>query len=217
MTWLAIIALALAMLAALVAAVRPRAGVEAIAAALMLGLAGYAWQGRPREAGAPHLPDVTLPASAAALVEERRLFTAPDRGAPSGGGALLLLADAMSRHGQYADAAAMLRGAVDHDPHNSEAWLAMGNALVSNAQGTLSPAARLAFARAAAADPQAPGPPFFLGLAMAQTGQVSAARDIWLALRARAPVDAAWRSDLDRRLRQADMAIMVMRGQGGNP
>ncbi|HWU02932.1 MAG TPA: cytochrome C biosynthesis protein, partial [Novosphingobium sp.] len=54
MIWLAVIALAVAVFAVLAGVLRaPRAGWEAIVAALMIGLAGYAAQGHPGVPGAP--------------------------------------------------------------------------------------------------------------------------------------------------------------------
>ena len=113
----------------------------------------------------------------------------------------------MTRHGQYADAATILRGAVEKDPANGQAWLAMANALVGHSQGMLSPAALYAYRRASAADPQAPGPPFFLGMALAQSGRLAEARTLWATLLARAPADAPWRADLGKRLEMLDRFI----------
>jgi cytochrome c-type biogenesis protein CcmH len=116
-------------------------------------------------------------------------------------------ADALARHGQYADAAEILRGAVAEDPGNGEAWLAMANALVGHAEGQLSPAALLAFRRAEMASPNHPGPPFFLGLALAQSGQLEQGRAIWAELLARSPADAPWREELVARLADLDAFI----------
>jgi predicted Zn-dependent protease len=58
-----------------------------------------------------------------------------------------MIADALMRHGDYADAATRLRGAVDKDPRDSAAWLAMASALVGHADGSLSPARSMPSAR----------------------------------------------------------------------
>ena len=201
MTWFLVILLAAAALAALLVlfpATRP--AWQAIAAVLLLGLAGYTLQGSPSQAGAPRARDETINEHPQAQVEARQAMAAHD----DQGDRYLTIADAMTRHGQYADAATVLRGAVEKDPRNGQAWLAMANALVGHAQGMLSPAAFQAYRRAAAADPQAPGPPFFLGLALAQSGRFAEARELWSKLLARAPADAPWRADLTKRLAMLD-------------
>src|SRR3546814_4542336 len=43
----------------------------------------------------------------------------------------MIVADALARQGQFANAAAMLREAVGRNPRDAEAWLALGNALRS--------------------------------------------------------------------------------------
>ena len=98
-------------------------------------------------------------------------------------------------------------GAVEKDPNNGEAWLAMANALVSHADGQLTPAALYAFQHASSAAPENPGPTFFLGLALAQSGRLDEAKQLWSELLQRSPPDAPWRSDLEMRLGRLDEFI----------
>src|SRR5690606_18598839 len=119
----------------------------------------------------------------------------------------LIIGDALARNGRYADAATVMLGAVEKDPKNGEAWLAMANALTSHADGQLTPASLFAFQRAADADPAHPGPPFFLGMALAQSGRVAEARNLWAELLQRTPPDAPWRADLEDRMKQIDAFI----------
>ena len=214
MTWLVIAVLALGVFVALALVFRvPRSGWEAIAAALVLGLAGYAVQGHPGLAGAPRLADEPVGLNDAMLVQEREKVSGKD----ASGNNWMMIADAMSRHGQYANAATILRGAVEKEPGNSDAWLAMANALVGHADGMLSPSALYAFRHASAADPAAPGPPFFMGLAMARSGRLAEARNLWAALLARSPKDAAWRPDLEQRLQRLDQMIDMAGKMGQTP
>jgi hypothetical protein len=60
----------------------------------------------------------------------------------------VIIADAMTRHGQYADAATVLLGAVENSGNDAEAWLALGDALYSAQGGQLSQAAVFAYDRA---------------------------------------------------------------------
>ncbi len=214
MIWVALSALAAGVALALWALTKaPRAGWEAVAATLLVGLAGYVFQGQPGLAGAPRAPDEAPAGSADAGIAQRQALAQ----APQGGNAWLMIADALARHGEYADAATVLRGALDKDPHNGEAWLALGNALVGHAGGALGPGALYAFREAQAADPNAPGPPFFLGLAMARSGQLVAARAQWAALLARSPANAPWRGQLAGELTRLDAMIAQARAEGAIP
>ena len=211
MTWVFVNALALVVFVVIAFAFRiPKGTREVVGTAVLLGLAGYALQGSPRQAGAPKEPQEQSgeEGASAAIAERGKL----------GGGAdmsdkHIVIADAMARHGQFADAAEVLRGAVEEDPRNAPAWLAMGNALVGHAEGTISPAATYAYGRAALAAPDSPGPPFFMGLALIESGRLAEGRAAWAGLLARTPKEAPWRGDLEKRLGELDS--FLARQQGG--
>lgn len=206
MTW--VLALALATVAFVVAAFvlrAPRKGWEAIGAALLLGVAGYALQARPDVPSSPTLPREQVTGDPTALVKARSLVT--NSGIPPTD-RWVVIADALARRGQFGDAAEVLRGSVEEDPKNAEAWLAMANALVAHADNALTPAALYAFRRASAAAPDHPGPPYFLGLALAQSGRFEDAKTLWLRLLAATPPDAPWHADLQDKLAKLD-AIMA--------
>lgn len=211
MGWVVAIGLALAAFATLAWAFRaPRQGWEAIGAALLVGLAGFAFQASPAQPGAPKQAEQRADTAGAALVEARRQLA-------SGGGSVagnrwVVIADALSRNGQYADAAAVVLGAVEQDPRNAEAWLALANNLTAHAEGNLTPAALHAYERAAETNPLDPGPPFFLGLALAGSGKLAEGRALWADLLERSPADAPWRDDLKARLERLDAFIAA---QGG--
>jgi cytochrome c-type biogenesis protein CcmH len=202
------LALALAAVAFVLAVVvlrAPRKGWEAIGAALLLGVAGYALQASPGVPAAPTLPREQVSGDPAASVMARSRVT---RSGIPPTDRWVVIADALTRRGQFADAAEVLRGSVEKDPKNAEAWLAMANALVAHADGTLTPAALYAFRRASAAAPEHPGPPYFLGLALAQSGRFEEARALWLRLLAATPPDAPWHADLRDKLARLD-ALMA--------
>lgn len=190
----------------------PRRGWEAVGAALLLGLAGYALQGSPDLPGAPK-PAVESLSDGSALVEARKQLGDGDS---RPGSSWLVIADAMTRNGQYGNAAGVLLGAVESNPRDGEAWLALANALVGHAEGNLSPAALLAFQNAAQSAPDHPGPPFFLGLALAQNGRLGDARTLWSDLLQRTPKNAPWREDLAMRLARLD-ALIAQQNQAGTP
>lgn len=205
MGWVLVGVLAIASFAALAWLFKaPRKGWEAIGAALMLGIAGYALQGSPAQPGAPKEAAPQTREGAAALVAARQEL-ARDGGANSS--SWVMISDALARNGQYSDAAGVVLGAVEKDPKNADAWLALGNYLMGHTEGVLSPAALYAYRRAAEADPLHPGPGFFMGLALAQNGRLAEGRAMWADLLARAPKDAPWRPDLEERLKRLDAFI----------
>ncbi|HEY6870567.1 MAG TPA: tetratricopeptide repeat protein [Novosphingobium sp.] len=216
MTWLAVIGLALAAFAVLALLAKSARGAwEAIGAALLLGVAGYAWQGSPRQPGAPKPPVEKIAGRAAEAVAERQALA---KGDPTAGDPMadkhVVIADALARHGQFADAAEVLRGAVERDPDNAEAWLAMANALVGHAEGNLSPAALYAYGQAARVAPDSPGPPFFMGMALLRAGRLAEGRAVWAELLARTPPGAPWRADLAGRLAELNAFLARPRQTG---
>lgn len=205
MSWILAIGLALAafLLVAFVLKA-PRSGWTAVGAALLFGIAGYALQARPGLAGAPKPYTEPFAEDAAAIVEARRIFSGSDL-PPSN--KWVVIADGLARNGQYDNAVEVLLGALDDDPDNAEAWLALANSLVAHADGLLTPAALYAYRKARDAAPDAPGPPFFLGLALAQSGRFAEARELWSKLLERAPADAPWREFVELQLNKLDGII----------
>lgn len=215
MTWVVVIGLAVLVMAFLLFVLKvPRGAREAVASALLLGLAGYVAQGHPALGGAPKAASEPVSGDAAAMVEARSKVT--NSGIPPNN-RWVVIADGLARNGQYADAAEILRGAIEADPKNTEAWLAMANALVAHADNTLTPAALYAYRRAIATDPNAPGPPFFLGLAYAQEGQLAEARALWAGAVERAPANARWREPLAEQLVRLDAVIAAQKAQSATP
>jgi cytochrome c-type biogenesis protein CcmH len=211
MIWVLLLILVAAVFAALVKLLKlPRLGWEWVGAALLLGLAGYALQGSPGQPGAPKPPVETARTADEALIAERQAM-----GSAFGSGqSWLIVADGLTRRGQYGAAAQVLRSGVQENPRDADLWVALGNALVGHGNGFISPAAQFAFQRAASIEPAHPGPPFFMGLALAQSGRLVEARTIWAELLERAPAEASYRPDLESRLARIDAMIT---SQGGAP
>ncbi len=174
----------------------PRSTLELLGAALLIGVAGYAWQGSPGLAGRPTPPpaDVRQPDSVFASERPKMM----ERFGTDA--AVLDAADAFHRQGWNRYAIAIIQGGLSRHPDSADLWVGLGNALVIHGGGMMSPAAELAFQRAAKINPDHPGPPFFMGLAYAQAGQLERAEAIWRGLLAKAPADAPWRRDLEERV-----------------
>jgi cytochrome c-type biogenesis protein CcmH len=204
MTWVLILLIAAVVFAVMAFVLKlPRAGWEITGAALLFGISGYALQGHPGQAGAPHPPAETAKLADEALLKERQQM-----GAAFGKGqSWLILADALTRQGQYGAAADVLRNALAKSPKDADLWVALGNALVGHSDGIMTPAAQFAFQKAADIAPDHPGPPFFMGLALAQSGRLAEARTLWAELLARSPADAPYRADLEARLARIDQML----------
>ncbi len=213
MTWAVILAVAGVVFGVMVAVLKlPRAAWELTGAALLFGLAGYAVQGHPGTPGAPKAPAEDQKTADAELLRQRQAM-----GDKFGQGqSWLVVSDALSRAGQFRAAADLLGQAVKRNPNDADLWVALGNALTGHSDGTITPAAEFAFRRAAAINPDHPGPPFFMGMALAQSGRLKDARDVWAALLARAPADAPWRPDLTQRLARLDQLIAMTSGAPGS-
>lgn len=202
--WLAVGALTLAAFALAVLVLRlPREGFTLFGAVLVFGLAGYAWQGAPGQASAPKEPAQAASNQGEAMVEGRAAWFDRTQSPPN----YLLTSDAFARRGQFADAAALLRGGLESNPQDLESWLALGLALVGHADGFVTPAALQAFGRAKAIDPAHPGAEYLLGVAYLQSGEVRAARSVWAGLVEQSPPDAPWREGLEAEIVRLDDMI----------
>lgn len=170
-----------------------------VAVAIMFGLSAYLLLGWPGLAGAPKL-SAAQRADRADFGQELR---DPRQGMTDrfGDAAQWLAAsDGMMRAGDTQAASEFLQQGVRVHPDNVDMWIGFGNALVAHAGGMMTPAAAMAFDKASALDPTHPGPPFFVGLGLAQGGDVEGARSVWSELLRRSPPDAPWREDLEGRI-----------------
>lgn len=206
MIWIPMILLALACFAIAAFVLKmPRSAYSLFGAALLFGLAGYAAQGNPGQPGSPTARVDATSGIGSALIESRRALFDPAQ-PPS---YYVTLSDGFARRGQFDDAAGLLLGATDADPDDTEAWVAMGNALVEHADGVPTPAAFEAFDRARATDPDHPAAPYFQGVAMLRAERPDEARALWADMVENAPEDAEWLPVMRQRLEQLDLLISV--------
>lgn len=178
------------------------------AAALMLGATGYALQqhatlpGHPVKAESqPIVIDPGMVAFRAMIlpgtIDDVRILEA---------------ADAQLRSGATFEAAQGLIEAVRGSPRDAALWTGLGGALAAHDGGQVSPAAQFAFQRAWQLAPREPGPPFFLGLALVQSGDLAAAKIAWLRALALTPRDAPYRLDIAERLVMLDELSAMSKG-----
>jgi cytochrome c-type biogenesis protein CcmH len=172
------------------------------ATALLLGLAGYAWQGRPGLAGHPVQGTSTVRFDEQ-LAEKRRSIG--ERVGPAS--KWLILSDGLARQGNTRDAANVLLSGIKETPNDADLWVGLGNALLAHNAGRLSPAADNAYRQALGLQPEGISPNYFYGLALAQSGEFERGRDVWQALIPKLPEDADLRAELVRNVALLDRLI----------
>lgn len=210
MTWLILLVAILLIGGALWRFARlPRGVIELTMTALLLGVAGYAWQGSPMQPGNPVKAADSEPPPQDISASLRKA-TASKFGAE---GEILSYADAYIKAGHSELAVKAVQSGLAKSPNSADLWVGLGNALVVHGDGQMSPAAQYAFEKAATLSPNHPGPPFFLGLGLAQAGKLEEAGEVWRGLLARAPDEAPWKADLVVRLTEIGQMPIAKDGE----
>ncbi|GAA0673791.1 Flp pilus assembly protein TadD [Sphingomonas insulae] len=203
MGWLILILIAVEIAAALILLRVNRVLRSMVGAALMLGAAGYAWQGSPMLPASGARPDAIRLADDPALVDlrERMLgrFTAD--------AAYLTASDAMARAGDQRSAVRAILGGLNRYPRSVMLWTALGTALAAHDGNQPSPPAVFAFDQAIRVAPLHPAPHFFLGLARVRANDYAAARAEWARALALSPRGASYRRDIAVRLMLIDRLL----------
>lgn len=204
--WLIAAAFAFCLMALLIAVGRiPRMSWELTAAAVLLGLAGYAWQGSPGLPGRPKMASASTDRGKFdEQLAERRRGMAERYGKA---GQWLMLSDGLGRQGKTKEAANVLLAGLKQTPNDPNLWLGLGNALIAHAGGVVSPSADFAYRRAMTLDPDAPAPPYFYGLALVRAGQLQAAKELWAPLAARAPEGSEIKAELELSIARIDAML----------
>ena len=169
--------------------------------------------------GSPGLPDQPFAARMAGWrqaakqdpsqltsAEMAALLTEAAREHPTDATPLLFLAEAQARAGQDARVLLSLREAVRRQPRRADAWIMLGQAETASAAGRVTPAARMAFTRANALDPDAPEPQYFLARARIAEGDAAGGLQGWRALHDRLPVGSPQRAFLARQIGEVERA-----------
>jgi cytochrome c-type biogenesis protein CcmH len=203
--WLIAALFAICLMAFLIAVGRiPRVSWELTAAALLLGLAGYAWQGNPGLAGEPRKAAALASGRFDEQLAEQRRGMAERYGQA---GQWLMLSDGLGRQGKTKEAANVLLAGLKQSPDDPNLWLGLGNALVAHASGVVSPGADFAYRRAMTLDPEAPAPRYFYGLALVRAGQLQGARELWAPLAASAPEGSKIKAELELNIARIDAML----------
>jgi tetratricopeptide (TPR) repeat protein len=181
-----------------------------VAAALMLGAAGYALQGEPELAGHPVVTGTTITPDDGSMIELRDKMLERYTGAA----AYLVAADAMTRIGERRAAVKVLLGGIRVAPKSLVLWTGLANALAAHDGDQVSPPALFAFQQAMRIAPRHPAPPFFLGLAYVRSGNFAAGRPYWARALALTPKSVSYHDEIAVRLALLDQ---VMAAQDATP
>ena len=202
MFWLAIAALGLAAFVVGAYLLRGKRNLWSLLAAVMVfGLAGYAWQGSPGYGSAPSESLVEQQQDGNALVDARRAFF-EETDVPSN---FVIVADGFMRRGEFERAAGILSGVVAQDSKDGEAWLALHLALVEHAGGRQTKPSAFALAQANAA--------FFAGVDALRVGDIPQTREIWAEALAATKEDTPGRAYLAERLTGLDRMLEALAEQ----
>lgn len=167
------------------------AALQITLAALMLGAAGYALQGRPELPGAPREGGLSRPVLPLTEARQAMLgqFTAGER--------YLLIADSFARRGNTTEELGAIRAGIKAYPKDLALRIGLANALVDHAQ-MITPAGELAFERARQINPKHPAPLFFEGLARARSGDLERGLELFRASLALTPVGTSYRPMIEQ-------------------
>lgn len=218
-----IIAGALAILtgvAIMVAARLPLSQSAPLATALLLGLAGYAWQGSPGQAGNSVESGAQRIEFDEELAKKRNEIGERITGATR----WMVISDGLARQGNTAQAANVLLSGLREFPEDPNIWVGLGNALMAHGNRVLSPAADYSYRQALRYQPEGVSPNYFYGLALAESGDFAKSRAVWSGLADRLPEDNEMRPELIRNIALLDALISrrdaMAQGvvsQSGNP
>ncbi len=167
-----------------------------IAAAVVLGLAGYAWQGSPEQSSAPARP-ITAKLKTAEMLVQMRADMDVGYGA---GKQWLIISDSYARSGKYDYAAAAIQAGLRENPQNGDLWSGFGVVLLLAGDGQMSPPAKMAFANARKFGPRNRAPDYFEGLVELFEGRPAKTVEIWQRLVDDAPDKAIWQPKLESQL-----------------
>lgn len=207
--WVALGLLSVLSLAVLVFFVRSSKGLwQVAAAAVLLGMTGYALQGRP---STPASPAKSLEASEVAATQLVAIRADMDQ---SFGSAKrwLVTADSFAKQGDYSLSASYIQSGLRTEPQNADLWSALGLQLMLASEGQMSPPAQLAFDKARAIRPNYPAPYYFAGLARLFAGDLDGAILLWEKTVSLATPKAKWKTRIESQL-QAAKALQAQAAQ----
>lgn len=191
----------------------PKGYWQIAAAAILLGMTGYALQGHPAAPSAPAKSVAAKQDAAVQLVEMRadmdQSFGSAKR--------WLVTADSFAKQGDYPLSASYIQSGLQNEPENPDLWSALGLQLMLASDGQMSPPAQLAFDKARAIRPNYPAPYYFSGLARLFGGDLNGAILLWEKALTLATPNAKWKPRLESQLQAAKALQMQEAAQRVTP
>ena len=182
--WLLVIAITMLVLAGVLAMVPARKQLwPIVAAACVLGLAGYAWQGSPNQPAAP-AQTLTAELKQAEVLLQMRADMDSNYGI---GKQWLITADSYARSGRYDYSAAFIQAGLLQYPKNGDLWAGLGVVLLLAGDGEMSPPAKMAFENARNYAPLNRAPDYFDGIVSLYEGDAATTIKTWQKLVDNAP------------------------------
>lgn len=209
--YIALAAIGAVAFGAMVALRLPRACWSLTGAALFLGAAGYAWQGRP---GLPAHP-VSANATPITFAPEEVALRERLLGRFTADNAYIIASDAMLRDGDTRAATEVILGGIRAIPRSMALWTQLGTDLALHDGDQLSPAALAAFRQAMRLAPRHPGPSYYLGLAYIRAGDIAAARTQWARAVALCAPGSDYRAIIAEQLARLDALVAMARAMEG--
>lgn len=198
--WVALVLLAAVSLAALVLLGRLQKGYwQVAAAAVLLGMTGYALQGRPAVLSSPAKSLAAKEDAAIQLVDMRADMDQSFGGAKR----WLVTADSFAKQGDYKLSASYIQAGLKKNPQDPDLWSALGLQLMLASNGQMSLPAQLAFDKARAIRPNYPSPYYFGGLSRLFNGDIDGAILFWEKALSLATPNAKWKPRLESQLANA--------------
>lgn len=160
---------------------------------MLLGMTGYALQGKPSLPPSPAKP-VTAQQQTADMLIDTRIKMDQKLGPAK---RWLVGADSFAHSGDYRLSAAFIQGGLREQPKNGDLWAALGLQLMLANDGKLSLPAKIAFDKARQFRPGGPAPDYFTGLDALFQGDPATAARLWKGVLDRSPTWPEWRPALE--------------------
>lgn len=179
----------------------------------LAAVAIYLAIGSPQLVGMREPEPVAMSEEMRAVIDQVDALAAQLAANPGDAQGWAVLGQAYLSLGRYGEAGEAFGQAIDIVPDSAFLFASLGQALLFDEGGAMTPAAREAFARALDLDPSDARARFFMAEALYQSGEIEAAAAAWESLLQETEPEAAYRAMIEARLAAIDAAQSVIDDQ----